>query len=127
MQTLVDLIAAVGVAMITIAAAVVVAAACWLRTRRQVARRQIERTLDDLAGQVAKRLASGEAPGWALVRYERLSEDVRRARTWRALQQLVWRERLLDEAQTAVRRAPELWSTWRRSRQAARRVDPAHP
>ncbi len=126
MQIFVDLIAAMGIAVVVVASAAAVALGLWVRTRRRTARRQVERTLDRLAGQVAQRLAAGDAPGWALVRYERLSDDVRRARTWRALQQLIWRERLLDEAQTAARRAPALWATWRRSRRDRRRTRPAH-
>lgn len=125
MQIFVDLIAAMGIAVIVVALATAVAVALWVRTRRRVARRQIEGTLDRLAGQVAQRLAEGDAPGWALVRYERLSDDVRRARTWRALQQLILRERLLDEAQAAVRRAPALWARWRRSGRNRRRIHPA--
>jgi hypothetical protein len=126
-HALVDLIAAVGVVMFALAATVVVATALWMRGRRRAARRHVDRTLDRLAGQIAQRLASGDAPGWALVRYERLSDDVQRARTWRALQQLVWRERVLDEAEHAVRRVPMLVSRWRRSRQSADRVDAARP
>jgi len=121
-----DLIAAVSLVMFVTAGVVAASLVFWVRAQRRRARRRVERTLDRLAEQVALHLAAGEAPGWALERYQRLTEDARRARTWGSLQRLVWRERLLDEARAVLLSAPDRWSVLRRTRQATRRARSAH-
>ncbi len=119
MQQLFDLLAAVTVAMLVAAGLVAASLVLWVRSQRRRARRRVERTLDRLAEQVAARLAAGDAPGWALERYRRLTDDARQARTWGALQRLVWRERLLDEALTVVLSAADRRDRRRRSRRAS--------
>ncbi|MFI5302908.1 MAG: hypothetical protein ACHREM_32865 [Polyangiales bacterium] len=126
MHELFDLIAAVSLVMVVAAGLAAASLIFWVRAQRRRARRRVERTLDRLAGQIAVHLAAGEAPGWALERYKRLTEDARRARTWGSLQRLVWREHLLDAARAALLSAPERWAGLRRSRQATRRAHSAH-
>ncbi len=126
MHELFDLIVAVGLMMFLAAGLVVVSLVLWVRAQRRRARERVQRALDRLAEQIAFRLAAGEAPGWALARYDRLTEDARRARTWGALQRLVWRERLLDEARAALLSAPNRWDALARSRRATRRAHAAH-
>ncbi len=122
MQQLFDLLAAVTVAMLVAAGLVAVTLMLWVRAQRRRARRRVERTLDRLAEQVASRLAAGDAPGWALERYRRLTDDARQARTWGALQRLVWRERLLDEALGVVQSASTRRDALRRYRRTDRRA-----
>lgn len=121
MHELVDLIAAVSLMMFVTAGLVLASLLLWVRAQRRRARERVERVLDRLADQVALRVAAGDAPGWTLERYARLTEDARRARTWASLQRLVWRERLLDEAQAVLPGAPDRWDALRRTRRAARR------
>lgn len=123
---LVDLIAAVSLMMFVTAGLVLVSLALWVRAQRRRARERVERILDRLADQVALRVAAGDAPGWTLERYARLTEDSRRARTWASLQRLVWRERLLDEAQAVLLSAPNRWDALRRARRGTRRARSAH-
>lgn len=107
MQQLVDMLV-VGVVMMLIAAGLIAATvALWIRAQRRRARAHLERTLDRLAQQVTLRVAAGSSPGWALYRYARLTDDARGARTWVALQRLIWRERLLEDARTRLGQAPE--------------------
>jgi Flp pilus assembly protein TadB len=122
---LVDFIAAVSLMMFVAAGLVAASLVLWMRAQRRRARQRVERTLDRLAERVALQLAAGEAPGWALERYKRLTEDARRAHTWGALQRLVWRERLLDEARAVLLSAPDRWEALRRPRQATRRAHSA--
>ena len=98
MQQLFELVAAFSLAMLVAAGLVAASLVLWVRAQRRRARMRVERALDRLAEQVAMRLAAGDAPGFALDRYRRLTDDARRARTWGSLQRLVWRERLIDEA-----------------------------
>jgi len=121
-QQLVDLIAALSLMMFVTAGLVLVAVLLWVRAQRRRARARVERILDRLAEQVALRVAAGDAPGWTLERYARLTDDARRARTWASLQRLVWRERLLDEAQAVLLSAPDRWGALRRRRPATRRA-----
>lgn len=120
MHELVDLIAAVSLMMFVTAALVLVSLLLWVRAQRRRARERVERILDRLAEQVALRVAAGDAPGWTLERYARLTEDARRARTWAAQRRLVWRERLLDEAQAVLLSAPDRWDALRRARRGTR-------
>lgn len=122
MHQLVDLIAALSLMMFVTAGIAVVAVLLWVRAQRRRARARVERVLDRLAEQVARRVAAGDAPGWTLERYARLTDDARRARTWAALQRLVLRERLLDEAQAVLLSAPDRWDALRRRRRATRRA-----
>jgi hypothetical protein len=126
MHELFDLIAAVSLMMFLAAGLVAASLVLWVRAQRRRARVCVERTLDRLAEQVARRVAAGDAPGWALERYTRLTEDARTARTWGSLQRLVWRERLLDEARTALLSAPDRWNPLAASRRANRRARSAH-
>ncbi len=126
MHELVDLIAAVSLMMFVTAGLVLVSLLLWVRAQRRRARERVERVLDRLAEQVARRMAAGDAPGRTLERYARLTDDARRAHTWGSLQRLVWRERLLDEAQAVLLSAPDRWDALRRNRRAARRARSAH-
>jgi len=126
MQALVDLIAAVSLMMLVAAGVIAVSIVLWVRAQRRRARAGVERVLDRLADQIAVRLAAGEAPGWALERYKRLTEDARTARTWGSLQRLVWRERLLDEARAAVLSAPDRWDALARALRGIRRAPTTH-
>ena len=126
MHELVDLIAAVSLMMFVTAGLVVVSVLLWVRAQRRRARERVERVLDRLAEQVARRVAAGDAPGWTLERYARRTDDAGRARTWGSLQRLVWRERLLDEAQAVLLSAPDRGDALRRTRRATRRARSAH-
>jgi len=126
MHVLLELIAAVSLMMLIAAGAVVLSIVLWVRAQRRRARAGVERALDRLAEQIAVRLAAGEVPGWTLERYKRLAEDARTARTWGALQRLIWRERVLDEARAAVLRAPERWDALARSLRGGRRAPSTH-
>lgn len=122
MQQLFDLVAAVTLAMFVAAGLVVLSLVLWVRAQRRHARKRVERTLDRLADEIARHLAAGETPAWALDRYKRLTDDLRVARTWGSLQRLILRERLLDEARAVLLSAPSRWEALRRSRQATRRA-----
>lgn len=126
MQELLDFIVALSLVMLVAAGLVLASLWLWVRAQRRRARRRVEQTLDRLAEQVARRLAVGDAPGWALSRYARLTDDARSAHTWGALQRLVLRERLFDEARTAFLRAPGRLESFRRRRPAAPRTRSAN-
>jgi hypothetical protein len=115
-QDLFDLVVAVTLMMFVAAGLVAASLVLWVRAQRRLARKRVEQTLNRLAEEVALRLAAGEAPGWALERYKRLSEDVRRARTWGSLQRLALRERVLDDARAMLVGAPGRWTVLRRTR-----------
>jgi len=107
MTALAEALALVALTGLLLVGLPVAAGSLWLRRRRRRLRAELERVLDRLAAEASTSLAAGGGASWALGRYRRLGDDLARTRTWRGLQRLLWRERLLDRAGAVGRAAAD--------------------
>ena len=105
LTALVEVAAVLTLLVLGTAALIAGGTALAVRAQRRRTRARLEAVLDRLADEVAVRLAAGRPGGAPLARYERLAGDLRSARTWRRLQRLLMRERLLDRVADVTRLA----------------------